>query len=150
MSNISHQPLPGVTKSKYNAKNIFGSLSLIGLIAFVAKNKIVQLHRIGCIKPSQHIIEAAKKSSYRINISCYKVLMGIKIPIACKIGFGMSYMIRPNLLVTNYHVAEPIQNVNSRSFVKSINIRDFNGKVIASGKVVHCKPSKDLSFSFFC
>ena len=87
MLSIIHRPLSGGSGSKYmyNEKTIFGSLSLIGLIAFVVKNKIVQLHRLGCVKPSQHIIESAKKSSYRIDVSHHKIWRGIKLPTLCRI-----------------------------------------------------------------
>lgn len=148
MSSIKHQTKSFIDFSKYNAKMIIGSIGLIGFTTFIAKNKIIQIHRIGCIKPSQHIIESAKKSSFRIDVSHHKIWMGIKI-LTMHRGFGMSYLIRPNLAVTNYHVVESFQNADSNSFVKNIIIRNFSGKVIARGKVVHSEPEKDLAFVEF-
>ena len=57
----------------------------------------------------------------------------------------MSYLVRPNLVVTNYHVTE-LQENTTNNYIKKINVRNFKGNVVARGKVVHTEPAKDLAF----
>jgi hypothetical protein len=84
------------------------------------------------LKPNNNIIEKSKKLCYSLHIGPNKY--SIK-------STGMSFLIRPNLLITNYHVVKKLfeANTNSKLFIK-------NDKRNYKDKIVHIAPEYDLAF----
>src|SRR5579863_1169783 len=84
------------------------------------------------LKPNNSIIENSKKLCYSLNIGPNKY--SIK-------STGMSFLIRPNLLITNYHVVKKLfeANTNSKLFIG-------NDKKNYKDKIVHTIPEYDLAF----